>query len=44
MVNFKECLTTQNVAKLILGLHLGELYGKFSRLEVKNCVFRKTLV
>ena len=43
MVNLKECLTKQNIAKLLLGLHLGELYCKFSRLKVKNCVVTKTL-
>ena len=43
MANLKECLTKQNTAKLLLGLHLGELYCKFSRLKVKNCVVSKTL-
>ena len=41
MVYLKEYLSKQNIAKLLLGLHLGELYRKFSRLKVKNCVVSK---
>ena len=44
MVNLKECLTKQNIAKLfLLGLRLGELYCEFCRLKIKNCVVSKTL-
>ena len=34
---FQRVFDQTKHCKTLLGLHLGELYGKFSRLEVKNC-------
>ena len=42
IVNLKECLAEQNIAKLVLlALNVGELYRKFNRSKVKNCVVSK---
>ena len=46
IVSLNEYLTKQNIAKLffLLALNLGELYGEFNGLKVKNCVVSKSLV